>query len=285
MTPSRPAAGPAGALAPRIAAAGAGALGLVRRPRPRRASRQRGGRAGSSRSPRDRSAASARARCASGPACRSRSSSCGTPSGSTRRLGERDARAAGVMMIPIPAAGVLEEVTGHRAARAIPGIEDVTISAHLGAAAGAAAGGRSLPRASSSRERRRPDRAEAALREAHARLVFRISRVPRGEARPAARVVPSALRAARPTTEGRPSATGIAVRRTAVTKGRPDDRTLLGGRVVRIAASGVVGRVEDLADERSEPADGLLDSLLQRDVGGAAALAAAAEAQDTRCCA
>ena len=41
----------------------------------------------------------------------------------------------------------------------------------------------------------------------------------------------------------------------------------------------MVGGVEDLADARREAADGLLDALLERYVGRAAALASAAEAQ------
>ncbi len=41
---------------------------------------------------------------------------------------ERERRAAGVMMIPIPAAGVLHGVTGLDAARAVPGIADVEIT-------------------------------------------------------------------------------------------------------------------------------------------------------------
>jgi biotin carboxylase len=45
---------------------------------------------------------------------------------------EREGRAAGVMMIPIPRAGALERVEGLDAARAVPLIEDVTISAHPG---------------------------------------------------------------------------------------------------------------------------------------------------------
>src|SRR5712692_8096426 len=45
---------------------------------------------------------------------------------------ERDRRAAGVMMIPIPRAGVLEAVEGLDEARALPLIEAVTISAHSG---------------------------------------------------------------------------------------------------------------------------------------------------------
>ncbi len=45
---------------------------------------------------------------------------------------EREGRAAGVMMIPIPRAGVLEKVEGLDAAEAVPLIEDDTISAHPG---------------------------------------------------------------------------------------------------------------------------------------------------------
>jgi hypothetical protein len=44
---------------------------------------------------------------------------------------ERDDRAAGVMMIPIPHAGRLAGVQGVEAAKAVMGIEDVVISAHL----------------------------------------------------------------------------------------------------------------------------------------------------------
>jgi biotin carboxylase len=44
----------------------------------------------------------------------------------------REAAAAGVMMIPIPGAGVLREVRGVAAARAVPLVEDVQITAHQG---------------------------------------------------------------------------------------------------------------------------------------------------------
>src|SRR5881394_1113670 len=43
---------------------------------------------------------------------------------------EREQRAAGVMMIPVPGAGVLREVRGITAARAVPLVEDVAITAH-----------------------------------------------------------------------------------------------------------------------------------------------------------
>lgn len=44
----------------------------------------------------------------------------------------RENQPAGVMMIPTPRAGVLTEVRGLDQARAVPGIEEVVISAHLG---------------------------------------------------------------------------------------------------------------------------------------------------------
>jgi hypothetical protein len=75
------------------------------------------------------------------------------------------------MMIPIPKGGVLEEVRGLEAARAIPDIADVTISA--------ASGQPIVPLPEGDRylgfifsRAATPDRAEAALREAHARLEF-----------------------------------------------------------------------------------------------------------------
>jgi biotin carboxylase len=83
----------------------------------------------------------------------------------------REGSAAGVMMIPIPAGGVLEETRGVESARAIPGIAEVTISAHIGQRIVALPeGDRYLGFIFSRAET--PDRAEAALREAHARLEF-----------------------------------------------------------------------------------------------------------------
>jgi hypothetical protein len=84
---------------------------------------------------------------------------------------ERERSAAGVMMIPIPRAGVLREVRGLEAARAVAGIEDVTISIHTGQ--------RLVPLPEGSRylgfifsRAATPEAAEAALREAHASLEF-----------------------------------------------------------------------------------------------------------------
>jgi biotin carboxylase len=83
----------------------------------------------------------------------------------------RDSRAAGVMMIPIPRAGRLEGVAGLEAAKAVPDVEDVVISAHPGQTL--------VPLPEGSRylgfifsRSATPARAEAALREAYGQLVF-----------------------------------------------------------------------------------------------------------------
>ena len=84
---------------------------------------------------------------------------------------EREGRAAGVMMIPIPQGGILEGVEGLAEARAVPLIEDVTISAHTGQELvplpeGFRYLGFIFSRADT------PAEAEAALRQAHACLRF-----------------------------------------------------------------------------------------------------------------
>jgi biotin carboxylase len=83
----------------------------------------------------------------------------------------RDGRAAAVMMIPIPGAGILDAVEGLEEARAVAAIEDVIISMHRGQEVvplpeGSRYLGFIFARAES------PARAEAALREAHAHLRF-----------------------------------------------------------------------------------------------------------------
>ena len=83
----------------------------------------------------------------------------------------RDRRAAGVMMIPIPRGGILEEVEGLDEARAVELIEDVTISQPKGQEVvplpeGSRYLGFIFSRADT------PVRAEAALREAHSHLRF-----------------------------------------------------------------------------------------------------------------
>jgi biotin carboxylase len=87
---------------------------------------------------------------------------------------EREPLASGVMMIPVPAAGVLREVRGVAAARAVPLIEGIDITAH--------AGERLVPWPEGSRYPgfifARGETAagvEAALRAAHARLEFALA--------------------------------------------------------------------------------------------------------------
>jgi biotin carboxylase len=84
---------------------------------------------------------------------------------------QRETQASGVMMIPIPRAGVLREVLGMDAAKAVPNVEDVIITAHitqeiLPPPEGSSYLGFIFSRADA------PDRVEAALREAHAKLEF-----------------------------------------------------------------------------------------------------------------
>ena len=86
---------------------------------------------------------------------------------------ERERPAAGVMMIPIPRGGILDEVRGLEAARAVAGIEDVTISIPKGHMVvplpeGSRYLGFIFSRAAT------PAEAEAALRRAHALLDFTI---------------------------------------------------------------------------------------------------------------
>jgi hypothetical protein len=85
----------------------------------------------------------------------------------------RERLPAGVMMIPIPQAGILQEVNGLAEASFVPGIEQVVISARLGQNVvplpeGSLYSDSSLPELS----RRRPSR--TALRAAHARMEFLI---------------------------------------------------------------------------------------------------------------
>jgi len=84
---------------------------------------------------------------------------------------ERERSASGVLMIPIPKGGVLEAVRGVETARGIPDIVDVTISIRPGQKIvplpeGDRYLGFVFSRAAT------PERAEAALRESHARLEF-----------------------------------------------------------------------------------------------------------------
>lgn len=82
--------------------------------------------------------------------------------------------AAGVMMIPIPRKGVLEEVVGLREAQAVPGIESVTITARPGNPLTPLPEGSSYLGFIFSRAQV-PMEVEAALRAAHSRLSFVIA--------------------------------------------------------------------------------------------------------------
>ncbi|MEP6888690.1 MAG: ATP-grasp domain-containing protein [Nitrospirales bacterium] len=86
---------------------------------------------------------------------------------------DREVGAAGVMMLPIPRGGVLRDVRGQEDARAVPGIEDVTITAELGEELiplpeGTRYLGFMIARSST------PADVEAALRLAHGRLTFSV---------------------------------------------------------------------------------------------------------------
>ncbi len=87
---------------------------------------------------------------------------------------ERERLPAGVMMIPIPRGGILEEVRGQESAKAVPGIEEITITIHPGQEV--------VPLPEGSRylgfifaRVEAPEQVEAALREAHRRLEFVIT--------------------------------------------------------------------------------------------------------------
>jgi biotin carboxylase len=87
---------------------------------------------------------------------------------------ERERRPAGVLMLPVPAAGTLRAVGGEEAARAVPGVEDVAVTVHLGQTLvplpeGDRYLGFVFARADT------PDAVEAALREAGRRLAFDIA--------------------------------------------------------------------------------------------------------------
>jgi hypothetical protein len=86
---------------------------------------------------------------------------------------EREPEPSGVMMLPIPARGVLKTVTGIDDVRAVAGIVDVTISIPLGdEVIPLPEGNRYLGFIFARGET--PDAVEASLRKAHRRLRFEI---------------------------------------------------------------------------------------------------------------
>ena len=83
----------------------------------------------------------------------------------------REKQAAGVMMIPVPKAGILGEVRGKAAAHKVDGVTEVDITIPIG--------GEVVPLPEGSRylgfifaRSQTPEAVEAALREAHRRLEF-----------------------------------------------------------------------------------------------------------------
>jgi biotin carboxylase len=87
---------------------------------------------------------------------------------------QRERRAAGVMMLPIPRAGILREVRGEQEALTVPGIEELNVTARPGEELvplpeGTRYLGFLIARGET------PDAVEAALRNAHRRLEFVIS--------------------------------------------------------------------------------------------------------------
>lgn len=87
---------------------------------------------------------------------------------------EREPRAAGVMMIPIPEAGIYEETLGVEEARATPGVDSIEITAKpkqrlVPLPEGASYLGFIFARAE------KPEQVEASLREAHDKLRFVVS--------------------------------------------------------------------------------------------------------------
>lgn len=86
---------------------------------------------------------------------------------------EREGRAAGVMMLPIPRAGTLRTITGVEDAKAIAGIEDVAITVHAGQALEPLPEGWQYLGFIFARGDR-PEQVEQALRDAQARLTVTI---------------------------------------------------------------------------------------------------------------
>jgi len=86
----------------------------------------------------------------------------------------REQISSGVMMIPVPKSGILEGVTGEEAARSIPGITELTITARLHDAIAAWPEGSSYLGFLFARGNE-PEKVERALREAHQELSFTIT--------------------------------------------------------------------------------------------------------------
>lgn len=87
---------------------------------------------------------------------------------------QREAKASGVMMIPVPASGVLERVRGMERAQAVTGVDEVHITARLHDYIAAWPEGSSYLGFIFARAQE-PATVEAALRAAHAKLQFEIT--------------------------------------------------------------------------------------------------------------
>jgi hypothetical protein len=86
----------------------------------------------------------------------------------------RERMASGVMMIPVPRSGVLEGVYGEEAARSVPGISELTITARLRDAIAAWPEGSSYLGFLFARGNM-PENVEQALRDAHEKLKFTVT--------------------------------------------------------------------------------------------------------------
>ncbi|HKV64241.1 MAG TPA: ATP-grasp domain-containing protein [Candidatus Acidoferrum sp.] len=86
----------------------------------------------------------------------------------------REEAASGVMMIPVPKSGILEEVSGEAAARSVPGITDLSITARLHDAITTWPEGSSYLGFLFARGNT-PEEVELALRQAHQKLCFKIT--------------------------------------------------------------------------------------------------------------
>ncbi len=84
---------------------------------------------------------------------------------------ERERKPAGVMMIPIPQSGTLQEIRGREEAERIPGIEEIKITIPIGQAVIPLPEGMKYLGFIFARDET-PERVETALREAHRRLTF-----------------------------------------------------------------------------------------------------------------
>jgi len=89
--------------------------------------------------------------------------------------GAREPCASGVMMIPIPARGIFRRVDGVDAARGLPAIQDIVVTAKPDSVLVPLPEGRSYLGFIFAKDAE-PARVEGALREAHARLRFTIDR-------------------------------------------------------------------------------------------------------------